>query len=243
MIHPIFQDSPDRYTGEVLSEAMVAGEYKYNFTPNDGSSVPQEGKFPPERAHITTVTAAFLAKDGQTVRTTMATGCSGEKDPKYRDIVGSYARTVAGYHDTDLGLELALQRLDSQNFNSRYGVLGSWCIESAQRSGKRLLVAHMVGVTEADRLIVDAICYPREFTVEIPLKIREILKDLAFAINDGVEEIDGEPISDEVRALVKDSMTMGSDSALLTALAPASLLPPLPQFRQIAKRALKTGKK
>jgi hypothetical protein len=234
MIHPQFAAIPDRDAAAALSEAMVPGAYKFLF-PVTGGYPPEVG-YPPEPAYLSTITAAYLSRNGQSVKTFTMHGYSGRGyQANYRDVVKSYEARVGAYQQAISNHDLPPQLFGLERTDKRFGVLGQWAIEAAQADDNRLIAAHWISVTRTGKKAIDALIYPVRFVEEVPLLARHALEPLAFAIKQGVTTVAGHEIDDSTIAFVDALMQQERGTDIVTGLAVGNILPPVAHFRQNAR--------
>lgn len=236
-IHPSFENVPDLRVAEVLSEPLTKGGFTFAMA-HDGSNpeANSDHTYPPAPAMVSTVTAAFLEQDGQTVRRyVFHDELEKGYEPKYQDVVDRYGRHVTQYH----GLFSLINRFP-KNFgleptSYRFGALGKWCVDLANRQGNRLLAAHVINVDSRTKAVMDALAYPDAVNEEFPLLMRHMYEPIAYAEGSGHLEAADLSLPEDFKEIMGLYMRMDPSAKQHSGMAPAGLLPPVSYVRQALK--------
>jgi hypothetical protein len=233
-IHPYFESLPDRYAAAALSEAFQDGAYK--------SSSPDQppgtaNVFPPEPASTVHIAAAFLDRDGQTVRQVMPHGIfPPEFQPEDSVTIAAYDRDVESLRPIAKPLESCSALFGLERSHPRYGRLGQWCIEATQRAGKRLLGAHILTVSLDKQRYHSAFMYPVEIYEQFPLLMRNGASSLGTDARDALPE--------ELRPYADDVLHNGPLAHLIGKVPPTTLMPRLAFIKKsVAAHRRPTGRK
>ncbi|HZL07741.1 MAG TPA: hypothetical protein VFC50_00925 [Candidatus Dormibacteraeota bacterium] len=232
MIHPAFQEVPDQYIAEAFSETLLPGYCKFTASPHSVYDLDKQG-YPPVPSHLVGLTAAFIDRDGVTVRRLGAYNFSPEHTPEREELVKAYESTVGGLQERFPGLELDAMAMGFEVSQPEYGALGSWCIEATQRDNKRLLAAHLISVTADRGEVVDALVYPAVVYRELPLAFRNAVEPLALGQIPGMEAILSEEDREALRRELDPIMKLDKSLQDPVAVAVAGLLPPAANFPRI----------
>jgi|GEM_PF-5167358 len=233
MIHPAFQRVPDQYIAEAFSETLLPGYCKFTAAPHSTYDLDQQG-YPPVPSHLVGLTAAFIDRDGVTVRRLGAYNFSPEHTPEPQELVKAYEGTIGSLQGHLPGLERdAIAMGFEGGGETQYGALGSWCIEATRKDNKRLLAAHLTSVTADRGEIVDALVYPAVVYRGLPLAFRNAIEPLALGQIPGMKTLLSEEDRETLRRQLDPIMKLDKRLQDPVAVAVAGLLPPAANFPRI----------
>lgn len=244
-VHPYFERLPDRYAAEAVSEVFVPGAYKNNYSRLGTPFRPEDG-FPPEPSHLSSVTAAFLERDGKTVRRIALHGISGvDAMPDDADAAEAYDLNVGTFQRCAPLIEDDAEFIGLKEIHPQYGRLGQWAIDATKRSGHRLIAAHLIFKAAYTGRIHSGLSYPTEIKNDFSLLMRHAFEPYAIEIKTNPDG-DISPL-DELPDTTKEYLeaVMRNDEELTAqAGVPASaVMPPLAYFRQALRMYRKQARK
>jgi len=172
-----FNNIPDPYVAEVLNEAMQPNAYNYVSLTRDPEFTAADG-FPPEPSYIKGLAATMLSPDGNGIIHLSFQLPGGKHTPTTAQTVDAYANTLGPLQKQAKIIEPWINKDDLDSYYSRYGKLGSWCINQTIRANKRLLAAFILEMAEQNGRIHAALAYPVEFMDTFPPLIREHVSPL-----------------------------------------------------------------
>ncbi len=236
-IHPVFKYVPDRYISEVLSETLVLpGEYKIFHQPDISLTDEQEfissEDFPPEPSYLTSMTGAYIDKDGSSIRRVSMHGISGDEiQPSDENVVEAYNNSVCVLQDLVKSLESIAPFMDLGVTHSKFGKLGQWAIDATRKDGKRLIAAHLIFVNPESNRIHNGMSIPTALKETFPLMVRDVIEPLVLRrekLDLTSEEIEKLRSNDK---LYSDIMGNREKIKLVSGIPPSAVMPSMSNYK------------
>lgn len=240
-IHPIFEKIPDKYISEVFSETLVLpGEYKIIHQHDTASLDQQEltstDDFPPEPSYLSSMTAAYIDKDGSSIRRVSIHGLSGDEIQPYdKKVIEAYDNSVCKLQEFVKSLESLTPFMNLAATHPKFGKLGQWAIDTTKNDGKRLIAAHLLFVEPEKRLIYHGLSIPTTIKDTFPLIVRDAIEPIVLKRN--MLDLNSEEMKklEDNDQIFSDIMGNRGNIKIISGIPPSTVMPPMRNFRASLK--------
>jgi hypothetical protein len=224
MYYPFSQEMPDPIMAAASAEAFEPGGFK--LVTDESAGYPAGAGFPPVPSEVVAITPIYIDGINPGLRTQYFNSNPGLAS--HADVADLYAKTVGkAQEEADIvfeGFRLATQDVQQ------------WYVERAERSGKRLMAAHVVAVTLSSRELIDAIAVPSAVQSELPLMLRDRISSTLPLVDEALKA--GVVSKDESEAFLAHARrVMRNEPEMLntSVVAAASLLPKADVYSRILR--------